>query len=400
MSSDQKINLSKSFVNPDNVMLDANQKAISEYEKTGAIVSSIRVPDQEERSTVNDIKSAIDINNSLGIIKFGTSSQSSLSAFTNKLLSEVKMKDFGETGEAIRAISKEIMSLDEAANPRSFLNSLPIIGRYIKVGKEKFLEKNETAQEAIEGLVQNLVIQNHHLSKDVTNLDTLYNENKKLVRGLELFIYAAEEKLPEIRNELKELLDQAQSTGDVNDAQNYGDFYKAVDRFEKRINNLKRARLVAIQGATQIRLTQESNKMLIEDIIDVIETVIPAWRTQFIQALSIERQTMANEIVQLSKDSSNFMYKKNAENMDSLITAVGKGYERGIYDIEAMKLVNSSTINTLKKTLTIHTDASKARKNSEIELAKMEEELKQALLDASQDIKNSMANGTNITGPY
>ena len=128
--------------------------------------------------------------------------------------------------------------------------------------------------------------------------------------------------------------------------------------------------------------------MLIEDINDVIDNVIPAWKRQFVQSISIDRQKTANEIVKVSKDSANLLYRKNADNMDQLVMEVGKGYARGIYDIESMQVVNASTIGTLKKTLSIHKEAKEAREKSEIELVKMEDELRQALIEASNDYKN------------
>lgn len=116
--------------------------------------------------------------------------------------------------------------------------------------------------------------------------------------------------MPSIHADLAKLEERAKTTGDISDGQNYADMYKAVDRFEKRLNNLKRARMAAIQGATQIRLTEGTNTMLIEDINDVIDNVIPAWKRQFVQAISIDRQKTANEIVQVSKDSANLLYRK------------------------------------------------------------------------------------------
>lgn len=384
--TDQKTDYSKdALMSPDLLMKDIAEKTVTNYEKTGSITSKIRAPEHNELEVVQRIKETINFKDSLNVIRYGTEAQTDLTSFADKLLSEVKLKDFGETGEAIKQISKEIMSVDNT--PKGFLASLPVVGRFLQAGKDKVQERMDTAKDSIDRLVENLVVQQHHLAKDVHNLDTLYNENKKLVRGLELFIYAANEKLPEIRAELKELLDRAQESQDAVDAQNYGDAYKALDRFEKRISNLEKARFAAIQGATQIRLTQDSNHMLIDDINDVINNVIPEWKKQFIQAMSIDRQQVANEIVRVSKDSSNALYKKNAENMDNLITEVGKGYARGIFDDESMQYVNTSTLNTLKKTLSIHSDAKIAREKSKANLAKMEEELKQALLDSSNEYR-------------
>lgn len=374
------------LLTPEALMASVNEKNVANFHEKGTVIANIRGPENQEIEIVNKIKDKINIKDSLNIIQYGTEAQTELTNFADKLLSEVKLKDFGETGDAIKSISQEIMSVDKASS-KTFLSSLPIVGKYLQAGKDKIQSRMETAKDTIDRLVENLEIQKHHLGKDVNNLSSLYEENKKLVRSLELFIYAAEDKLPDIRADLKVLLDKAQETNDAVDAQNYTDSYKALDRFEKRLDNLKRARLAAIQGATQIRLTQDSNHMLIDDINDVVNNVIPEWKKQFIQALSIERQQIANEIVKVSKDSSNFLYKKNAENMDILITEVGKGYARGIYDIEAMEQVNASTINTLKKTLTIHQDAKIAREASQKKLAKMEEDLKQTLLDASQSYK-------------
>jgi len=390
--SEQYNDLKSKLSKPEELIAEINEKTLANYEKTGSISAGIRGPEiEEEYKLVEAFKTQINISDSLKIIKFGTDAQASLTKFADKILSEVKLKDFGETGDAIKSISKEIASLDESNNQPSWLQSIlkPLMGTSIaSMVKDKIQDRMDTAKDSIDRLVENLVIQNHHLTKDVVNLSNLYDENKKLVRQLELYIFAGKESLPSIHADLAKLEERAKTTGDISDGQNYADMYKAVDRFEKRLNNLKRARMAAIQGATQIRLTEGTNTMLIEDINDVIDNVIPAWKRQFVQAISIDRQKTANEIVKVSKDSANLLYTKNADNMDKLVLEVGKGYARGIYDIDAMKLVNASTIGTLKKTLTIHKEAKQARLESEVELAKMEEELKQALLDASTDYRN------------
>lgn len=392
MSNQDYSELKNKLQKPEEMISQINENTLANYQKNGNLSTGIRGPEEEhEYKLVEQFRSQINVGDSIQTIKFGTEAQTSLTKFADKLLSEVKLKDFGEAGEAIKSISKEIASLDESKNQPTFLQSLlrPILGSNLSnMVKEKMQDRMDTAKDSIDRLVENLVIQNHHLSKDVYNLNNLYNENKKLVRQLELYIFAGLEEMPTIYKSLAKLQEIAKETGDISDGQNYADMYKAVDRFEKRINNLKRARLAAIQGATQIRLTEGTNTMLIEDINDVIDNVIPAWKRQFVQSISIDRQKTANEIVKVSKDSANLLYRKNADNMDQLVMEVGKGYARGIYDIESMQVVNASTIGTLKKTLSIHKEAKEAREKSEIELVKMEDELRQALIEASNDYKN------------
>lgn len=158
--------------------------------------------------------------------------------------------------------------------------------------------------------------------------------------------------------------------------------FKAVDRFEKRLHNLEITRIASINSGAQIRLAQEGNKMLVEDIVDVLHNTLPLWKNQFVMAVSLVNTEKALKLTKTVKDYTNKQYVENAKKLNQLVSDLGDNYSRGILDISSLQEVNNMTISAIQKTLVIHKEASEKRKLAGIELAKMEDQIKNALIDA------------------
>jgi uncharacterized protein YaaN involved in tellurite resistance len=186
-----------------------------------------------------------------------------------------------------------------------------------------------------------------------------------------------------LKKEVDELKVKAETTQDPLDAQKYSDMFKAVDRFEKRINNLEISRIASINSGTHIRIAQEADKMIVEDINDIIHNTIPLWKNQFVMAISLMNSEKALKINKTVKDYTNKQYVDNAKKLNGLVNMIGEEYSRGILDIASLQEVNKLTIETIQKSLSIHKDAAVKRKDAEKQLAIMEDDIKKALTDAS-----------------
>jgi len=364
-----------------------NQKLMQTTAMTGQDqpVAVLRQPDSNELAVVESIKNNIDINDTTSIIKYGTEAQAQITSFSDTILQQVKTKDVGESGKQLSAMIEEMNSInfDNVKASDGFMANLPIIGHWVKKGIKTFVGDFSTVRSKLEELLVTMQSQETILMKDIQMFDGFYNQTIGFVRNLELFIIAGEEKLLELEAEVKQLENRALETKDHLDAQNYSDKFKAVDRFKKRLHNLKISRIASINSSTHIRVAQEADKMIIEDINDIIHNTLPLWKSQFVIAVSLLNSEKALKINKTVKDYTNKQYVDNAKKLNGLVTQLGNEYQRGILDIASLQEVNKLTIETIQKSLTIHKDASVIRLEAEKQLTIMEDEIKAALTDAS-----------------
>lgn len=345
----------------------------------------LRQPNEQEIAIVESIKGGIDISNTTATIKYGTEAQSQITQFTDVVLQHVKTKDVGQAGKDLEAMIGEMNSINfnSVKATDGFMANLPVIGYWVKKGIKNFVGDFSNVQEKLGELMRTMDGQEAILSKDIQMFDGFYAQTMQFVRNLELYIIAGQETLVGLKQDVERLKVEAETTQDPLDAQKYSDMFKAVDRFEKRINNLMISRIASINSGTHIRIAQEADKMIVEDISDIIHNTIPLWKNQFVMAISLINSEKAIQINKTVKDYTNKQYVDNAKKLSGLVHMIGEEYSRGILDISSLQEVNKLTIETIQKSLSIHKDAAVKRKEAEKQLALMEDDIKKALTDAS-----------------
>jgi len=248
---------------------------------------------------------------------------------------------------------------------------------------KKFMQRYETLEVQIDRIEGELDKARMELLKDIGMFDSLYEKNLEYFRELQVYIVAGEEKIQEIRTEtLPSLREQAREKGDPMSAQLVTDFEDTVNRFEKKVHDLKLSKTIAIQTAPQIRLIQNNDKLLVEKIQTAVLNTIPLWKSQIVIALGLSRQQSALKMQREVSDTTNALLKKNAELLKQNTIDVAKESERGIVDIETLKKVNADLIETIEETIKIQQEGHTARQSAETELAGIENQLKAVLLEA------------------
>ncbi|MGL6259761.1 toxic anion resistance protein [Vibrio sp. WXL210] len=317
---------------------------------------------------------------SISTITFGSDALEGLTEFTDSVLEQIKLKDTGAAGDILQSMVNDMSStdFDRVANP-SFLSRLPLIGELFDSFKQ-FAEGFESVCAHLEKLAKQLENQTVKLAHDVRRLDGLYDENLLLLKALDNYIAAGEFKLNQMQQTLVvELTDKAQASGDPLDAQALRDVQQALARLEKRVHNLQLTRLSTIQTAPQIRLSQEGNKMLMEDIQDIIHNTLPLWKRQFMIAISNHEKEAALKVTKAVKDYTNQQYVKNAEQLKDLEEKIAENFQRGVLDLDALETVNQLTITTLENTLSRVKEGREQREKAQAVIEKAEQELKDAL---------------------
>jgi uncharacterized protein YaaN involved in tellurite resistance len=338
-----------------------------------------------DKQRARQLAQQLDPLDSVATITFGKDALERITAFSDKVLADVRGRDLGEAGDVLESMVSEMEGARfDQLKADSFLTKLPLIGELFQ-SFGKFARGFDRVKDRLDALERKLRAQEARLTEDIGRLDGLYEENLILLKELDTCIYAAHDRLERLtREEIPALEAKARQSGDAIDAQTHRDWLQAAARLEKRLGNLRSIRLATIQTAPQIRLSQEANKMLMEDIQDIVHNTIPLWKRQFLIAISNHEKEKALRVTQAVKDYTNQQYVQNAEKLQALEEQIAANYQRGILDLDSLKEVNRLTIETLRATLNHYQEGRRQRAEAERVISHSEEALKQALLETTQ----------------
>ena len=332
-----------------------------------------------ERKQVEEIKSKIDLMNSGYALQFGSGAQKNMADFSDSLLSQVRTKDSGEVGALLTDLSGKINEFNRKESD-SFVKKLPLIGALVSKG-ETMLASYEKLSTKVDKIQSELEKSKTTMMKDIMLFDALYQKNLEYFKHLELYIRAGEEKLVEMRSTvLPKLRADAAASADPMAGQVVSDFESNVDRFEKKVHDLKISKTIAIQTAPQLRLIQNNDKILVERVQSAIYNAIPLWKNQIVIALGLTRQQNVLKMQQAISDTTNELLKRNAEMLKINSIETAKENNCSIVDIETVKKVNDDLVTTIEETLKIQQEGRQARQSAEQELLQIENRLKETLL--------------------
>lgn len=349
--------------------------AAAEAQLTESVLS------EEELQMVDEFSQKIDIHNSGAILQYGAGTQKKMADFSEKALENVRTKDMGEVGNMISGLVTELQGFDVSEDEKGFLGLFKKQVNKVTALKAKY-DKAEVNVDKISKALEDHQVQ---LVKDIAVLDKMYDLNLNYFKELSMYILAGKKRLQEVRDgEVKELVAKAEASGQPEDAQAAKDLEALCLRFEKKIYDLELTRTIAIQTAPQIRLVQDSDTMMVEKIQSTLVNTIPLWKNQMVIALGVEHSNQAAKAQREVTNLTNELLKKNAETLKTATVEVAKESERGIVDIETLKSTNATLISTLDEVIKIQDEGRTARQNAELEMQKMESELKEKLLSMSK----------------
>lgn len=330
----------------------------------------------EERKMVDDFANSIDLQNSTVVLQYGAGAQKKIADFSETALANVRSKDLGEIGELLSGVVCELKKFDEEEE-KGFLGIFKKGGNKIAAMKSKY----DKAEVNINKICDVLEDHQRQLWKDSAMLDKMYDLNKNYFKELSMYILAGKKKLERARTEeLPGLMEKAKRSGLPEDAQEVNDFVSMCDRFEKKIHDLELTRMVSIQMAPQIRLVQSNDTLMSEKIQSTLVNTIPLWKSQMVLALGINHSTQAAQAQREVTNMTNELLKKNAAVLKMATVETAKEAERSIVDIDTLKQTNESLISTLDEVLKIQTEGREKRKEAEIELRRIEGDLRNRLL--------------------
>ena len=332
----------------------------------------------EERRLVDEFSKQIDIHNTNGILQYGVGTQKKMADFSETALKNVKTKDLGEVGDMISGLVTELKSFDVEEEEKGFLGFFKKSGNKMTALKAKY----DKAEVNVEKICDVLEGHQRQLMKDVAMLDKMYEINLSYFKELSMYILAGKKRLAEVRaTELAQASAKAKASDLPEDAQAAKDLEEMCNRFEKKIHDLELTRMIAIQTAPQIRLVQSSNTVMIEKIQSTVVNTIPLWKSQMVIALGVEHANQAARAQREVTDMTNELLRKNAAALKTATVEAAKESERGIVDLDTLKTTNQALISTFDEVMKIQEDGRAKRREAEGELARMELELKNKLLE-------------------
>lgn len=332
----------------------------------------------EEQQMVDSFAQKIDIENTNQILQYGAGTQKKMADFSDAALENVRTQDLGEVGELITQVVGELRDFDATEEEKGFLGFFKKQGNKIENMKNRYAKAEVNVQKITTSL------QDHQmrLMKDSAVLEKMYAQNLNYYKELTMYILAGKQKLQEVREgKLRDLEDKAAASGFPEDAQEAKDLDSKCNRFEKKLHDLELTRTISLQTAPQIRLVQNNDTLMVEKIQTTIVNTIPLWKSQMVLALGIAHSTEAAQAQRQVTDLTNELLKKNAQALHLASTETAKESERGIVDIETLKQTNQELISTLDDVMKIQKEGRIKRQQAEVEMRRMEDELKNKLLE-------------------
>ena len=336
---------------------------------------------KEEQKAIDEFNSKIDVTDTTQVIQYGAAAQEKISQFSDSILEDVKTKNLGDTGDLladlvsqIKAFDKDVSGGNKGFFAKLFNNAKKEVD--FAIAKYSKIEKN------IDTIESGLEKDKLQMLKDISIFDTMYEKNLEYFKEISLYIIAGERKLEELRNKvLPELQETAKKSGEQLDVQKVNDMENMINRFEKKIYDLKTTRIISIQMAPQIRLLQNNEAELVEKIQSSITNTIPLWKNQMVLALGINNAKNALKSQQAVSKLTNEMLVKNSETLKQGSIDIAEESEKAIVNIETIKKTNADLIETLDKVIEIHKNGRIKRQEAEKELETIEKELKDKMLE-------------------
>ena len=345
-------------------------------------VKSIQLDESQlneaERKMVDDFAQKIDLTDTNLVLQYGAAAQKNIAGFSENTLNSVRTKDLGEVGEALSALVVELKDFGGEEEEKGFLGFFKKKRNQLEAMKTSYTKAETNVNKIVEVLEAHQVT----LMKDIAMLDQMYDLNTKYYKELTMYILAGKKRLRQVRaGELEELRQKAAQSGAQEDAQAYNDLANMCSRFEKKIRDLELTRMISIQMGPQTRLIQNNDTLMLEKIQSSLVNTIPLWKSQMVLALGLEHSRQATAAQNAVTNMTNELLQKNADLLKMGTVETAREAERSVVDLETLQHTNQQLISSLDEVMQIQQEGAQKRREAEVELGRIEGELKQKLLE-------------------
>jgi uncharacterized protein YaaN involved in tellurite resistance len=360
---------------------------VTSVKPVGGIGRAARLLEHPEADPedVRRIREGLDLGNAMAVLEFGAATQTKLVGFADSVLAQVRSADSGAVGRELGALVDRLNGLDVESLDRRPTLLDRLLGRAERM-LDRFLRRFDTISGEVDAIARRLEKASDALLRDIVTLDRLFEHNLENFRSLTLHIRAGdgvlEEQEQKVLPALREAAEKSGPEARQIKAQELQDLRHRLDRFARKLHDLRLARTMCIQAMPQIRLVQTNNEALVEKIQGSLLHALPLWKNQLVIAVSLHRQKEALEAQRAVADTTNALLTKNAELLRQGSVTVQRETERGLVDVATVRKANEELIATIEEVLHIQEEGRKARTAAEQELAAVEMELRRRMLEA------------------
>lgn len=334
---------------------------------------------EEEKRQVEQFANEIDIENVDQAVKYGNSAQSNISDFSVSILKKVKTYDLGEVGESLKELT---IALDATVEPER--KGIRGLFQKAKRGVDAIKVNYAKAESNVDRIESDLKMHQIVLTQDISMYQQMYELNIQYYKELTMYIIAGKKALSKAKSgKLQDLRIKAEETNKQEDVQAYRDYEDLCQRFEKKLSDLEITRMISIQSAPQVRMLQNNDREMLDKLQSSLSNTIPLWRNQLVLSLGIEHSKRALEAQTTLANKTNELLVKNSETLKMATIETAKESERPIVDMDTLRQCNKNLISSINEVIKIHEQGTAQRAQAQLELVRIEEELKQALLQAS-----------------
>ena len=334
---------------------------------------------EAEKKVVDDFSKKIDLSDSQMILQYGVAAQKGVASFSESALNNVRTKDLGQVGDTLSSLVIELKNFGrDEEEEKGFFGFFKKAGNKMEAMKTQYAK----AEVNVDKICRELEQHQRVLMKDIAMFDKMYELNLKYYKELTMYIIAGKKRLAEVQStQLEELRQKAERTGAQEDAQAYNDLAQMCNRFEKKLHDLELTRMVSIQMGPQTRMLQNNDTLMVEKIQSSLVNTIPLWKSQMVLSLGLENSRRPTAAQTAVTNATNELLKKNADMLKMGTIATAKEAERSIIDIETLQHTNQQLISTLDEVIQIQREGAQKRKEAEVELGRIEGELRQKLME-------------------
>ena len=378
MTPELTLNPTETEVAMPELTLEPNAPAQVEEKKIEPVALDDKLLTEQEKQAVDEFSKKIDITDTNMVLQYGAAAQKSVAGFSENALSNVRSKDLGEVGADLSELVVQLKGFGSGDEKKGLAGLFRKAGNKIESMKAQYGKVEANVDRIAQSLEQHQIT----LMKDIAMFDQMYELNLKYYKELTMYILAGKKRLEEVRaGELEELRVKAEKTGLAEDAQAYNDMVNLCNRFEKKLHDLELTRMISVQMGPQTRLLQNNDTQMVEKIQSSLVNTIPLWKSQMVLALGMEHSRQATAAQNAVTEMTNQLLRKNADTLKMGTIATAKEAERSIVDIETLQHTNQQLISTLDEVMNIQKEGAEKRKAAEVELGRIEGELKQKLLE-------------------
>lgn len=346
----------------------------------------------KKKAYYNEIAKVLDEKDLTSIASYGSDLQRAMDTYSSDFLKQsFDSKNSIESAQLISNLLGELheVNIDDLEAPsavKRFLRKIPGL-RKLVVSVEQIKAKYDTIEKNIDGIVQKLETARQISIRDNNNLQKQFENNVDYVEQLGELIIAGKIK----SQELDKLIEDMKANSEEYDDYQISDVEEYKNSLDKRLTDLTMLRYAFKQSLTQIRIIQRTNIMNANNTEQQIAMTIPLWKNQLSLAVALYDQKQTLEISSKVADTTNEIFKKNAEMMKTQAIEVAKQNQRTVIDIETLRKTTSDLLATVEGVQKAQLEGAQKRAAAEQELFKLEKQMSQTAIGVATSTQHIIA---------